>query len=206
MSSSGKKRGANSRVLVEVSARHVHLSEKDASKLFGKFHNFSKLRKLSQPGEYSARETLTLFGKKRTLHNCRVMMPPRRKSQVELSITDCYSLGIRPVLRLSGKTFGAPKILVQGPRGNAKIPVIIAKRHLHLSKEQAKKLKIRNKQELSVSISGKRALIFSNVTARISEESHSKYPILHLDTDEANSAMIKNRTIGKLHPNPHPAQ
>jgi len=190
-----KEVSSSKRILVETSARHIHLSKKDADNLFGNSYSFHKLRKLSQPAQYSVRETLDLIGRKSTLKNVRIILPTRKNSQVEVSITDCYSLGIKPVLRMSGNTIGTPKIIIKGPNGEIKAPAIVAKRHLHLSDAEAKELNVRNNQKVRIMIKGKRALLLDEIITRVGNEHKSA---LHLDTDEANAAMIKGKTTGEL--------
>lgn len=183
------------KILVETSARHIHLSKADAALLFGKRYKFTKLKPLSQPGEYASKQTLAVIGKKSQINNVRILIPFREKSQLELSATDCHKIGIRPVVRLSGKTSGAPKVFVQGPKGSVKIPAIVSKRHLHLSTSDAKKLKIKNKQKLKVKIHTRRPVIFEKIIARIGDSYKTS---LHLDTDEANAAGIRGKTFGEI--------
>lgn len=183
------------KILVETSARHIHLSQRDADILFGICHIFRRIKSLSQPGEYASKETVRLVGKKSSFGNLRVIMPIREKSQVEVSMTDCYCLGIQPVIRLSGDTSGAPKLVVKGPKGKTSIPVIVAKRHLHLSPSEAKKLKIKNNQKLKIKIKSSRSAVFDEIIARVGSRYRQS---LHLDADEANAAGIDGKAFGEL--------
>lgn len=185
-------------VLVEISAKHIHLSKKDLEELFGKGYELKSVKTLSQPGEYLAKETVDLvYGNKR-LHNVSIVGPPRKKSQVEFSLSDCYSLGMDPLpkIKLSGDTFGTVKIKAEGTKGSVKVPCIIPKRHLHLPKGRAKKLGIKDYQKIDVKIPGEREIVFKDVIVRTSKDYKSA---IHLDTDEGNAAGIKEgKGDGKL--------
>jgi putative phosphotransacetylase len=182
------------KIPVETSARHVHLSKKDFIKLFGNCSKLHCIKKLSQPGEFAAKQEVELINGKEKL-KARVLGPLRKYSQVEISLTDSIELGIKVPIKLSGNLKGVPKIKVRGKKGVAKIPVIIAKRHLHCSKQQAKKLKLKNNQKVSVKVKGDREIIFDNINVRISED----YKLaLHIDTDEANAAGIGKKGWGEL--------
>ena len=185
------------KIPVEISVRHLHLSEKDFEKLYGKKHFSTPLKKLSQPGEFSSKRTATLIHGKKQIEDVRVIGPFRKESQIELALTDVYDLDLKPIpqIHISGNHKGAPKIIVKSKKAQLKIPVIIAQRHLHCSKENAKKLKLKNNQKISIRVEGKRKLTFHNVAVRIS----SNYKLaMHIDTDEANAADIRSKTFGKI--------
>lgn len=178
------------KIPVETSARHIHLSEKDFKKLFGN-KRLIPIKKLSQPGEFASKETLNLIKGKNKISNVRVVGPLRKSSQIEISKTDAIELEINPPVRMSGNIRGAPKIKIK----NTKIPVIIAQRHLHCSEKDAKKLKIKNHQKISIKISGKRETTFHDIIARVSDN----YKLaLHIDTDEANAAGINKKAYGYI--------
>lgn len=181
------------KVPVEVSARHVHLSQKDFEKLFGKSAKLIPIKKLSQPGEFASKETITIISGKNKIENVRVLGPTRKNSQLEISRTDAFKLKINPPLRISGNIKGAPKIKAKGKKGTAEIPTIIAKRHLHISSQQAKKFKLKNKQIIKIKIKGKRALIFDEVVVR-----NKGYLSFQIDTDEANAAGINKKSFGEI--------
>lgn len=185
------------KILVEVSARHVHLSEKDFEKLFGKNEKLVPVKKLSQPGEFASEKMLTLINGSRKIENARILGPFRKSSQAEISITDAYNLRLNPLpkLKVSGDLANTTKILVRGPKSSIKVPCIIAKRHIHCSPKEAKKLGIRNNQKLSVKVTGERAVIFNEIVARVSEDYRLS---LHLDTDEGNAAGISGKTFGEI--------
>jgi putative phosphotransacetylase len=173
------------KIKAEISARHIHLSQKDLDKLFGKDYKLKKNKDLSQPGEFAAKELVEVVNKDRKL-KVRIVAPVREHTQVELAMTDCYFLRVYPEIRVSGDIDKTPGIIIKGPKGSVKIQqgVIVPRRHLHISKEDAKKWKIKNKQKVKVCIKGKRGLTFDDVVARVGNFSTA----IHLDTDEANAA------------------
>jgi len=183
------------KVPIEVSARHIHLTAEDFYFLFGKKEP-TFFKKLGQH-QYAAKETVELINKDKSLKKVRVLAPFRDKTQVELSITDAINLGVKPVIRLSGNHQGTPGIIVKGPKNKLKLKkgVIVALRHLHLNPNEAKKLKLRHKQIISVLVKGKRSVLLKNVVARV----HPEYNLcVHLDTDEGNAAGILKKGLGYL--------
>lgn len=183
------------KIPIETSARHIHLSQKDLEKLFGKNYKLTPIKKLSQPEYFASKETVTLINKKNKIKNIRVISPLRKKSYVEISKTDAIHLKIKVPIKLSGDLKGTPKIKVRGKKNLVKIPVIIAKRHLHCSEKEAKKLRLKNKQIVSAKIIGTRGLIFNEIVVRAGKG--HKFA-LHLDTDEANACGISGKTFGEL--------
>jgi putative phosphotransacetylase len=184
------------KIPAETSARHIHLSKRDFEKLFGKKLSLVPIRKLSQPGEFASKEKVEIINEKNKL-GLRVVGPFRKESQVEISLTEAYNLNLNPLpkIRISGNIEGTTKVLIKGPRGQLRIPVIIAQRHLHCSEKDAKILKLKNNQLIKIKISGKRGLTFDNVTVRIKENFKTA---LHLDTDEANAAGISEKAFGEI--------
>jgi len=187
------------RTRIEVSARHIHLSLKDLIKLFGKNYRLNVLRKISQPGQFAAQETVKLVGPKGAFPQVRVVGPVRSATQVEISVTDSLRLGVNPLMRMSGdlkRTTGGLKVI--GPRGSIRLNrgVIIAQRHLHLEPLLAKKYGLKHRSIVSVEIPGKRSLIFRQVVVRsrpgIDELS------FQIDTDEGNAAGIAGRGMGRV--------
>lgn len=184
------------KIPIEISARHIHLTEKDFKKLFGRYKELKPIKRLSQPGEFASSEKLTIINSDRKIKNIRIIGPFRKDSQVEISITDVHNLKLKklPKMNVSGHLVKT-KILVKGPKASLRLPCIISHRHLHCSKNEAKELKLKNFQEVSVKINGPRAVTFHNVLARIS----NNYKLsLHLDTDEGNAAGISKKTFGEL--------
>jgi len=173
------------KIPVEVSARHCHLSQRDSQRLFGKGYKFKIFKMVSQPGQFATQEEIKIQGSRGEL-KLRIVGPVRQDTQIELAATDCYKLGIKPVLRVSGKVKGTPGAVLIGPKGRNKIKqgVIVAQRHLHLAPNEAKSLKLKSGQLVSVKIKGPRELIFDNVIVR-SGAGHKKS--FQLDTDEGNA-------------------
>lgn len=187
------------KIIAEVSARHLHLCAKDLEILFGsprgvagKNYSLHKKLDLSQTGQYAAQETVTLVNKNKSL-TVRIIGPTRPATQVELSLTDCKFLDIKPVLKLSGDIKNSSSLTLVGPKGKVKLKtgVIVAKRHLHLASLDAKKWQIKNNQKVSVQVKSERELVFKNIIVRVGEGQTR----LHLDTDEANAAGLKNGDI-----------
>ncbi len=174
------------KVKVEISARHLHLSQTDLEKLFGAGYVLKKLKDLSQEGEFAAEETVTLVGPKRKLENLRVVGPVRPATQIEIAYTDAFFLGIDAPLRLSGNIAGSAGAKIIGPVGEIDLAegVIVAKRHLHINQKEADELGIKNDNLAKVKVDGERGLIFDNVVVRIKPTFHTS---VHIDTDEANA-------------------
>jgi len=175
------------KVKVEISARHIHLNQTDLEKLFGAGYNLKKLKDLSQEGEFAAEETVTLVGPKRKLENLRVVGPVRSATQVELSYTDAFSLGLDAPLRISGDVVGSAGAKIIGPAGEVDLAegIIIAKRHLHINQKEADELGIKNDDLVKVKATGERGLVFENVVVRVKPNFHTS---IHIDTDEANTS------------------
>lgn len=185
------------RIPVEISARHIHLSQKDFEKLFGKNKKLIEIKKLSQTGEFASDDRIILLNENNRIKNVRILGPFRKNSQVEISMTDAHYLKLNPIpkIKVSGDLADTKGILVKGPKSSLKIQCIIAQRHLHASVKEAKKLGIKNNQKISVKILGKRELTFHNIITRISKN----YKIsLHLDTDEGNAAGIQGKIFGEI--------
>jgi putative phosphotransacetylase len=186
-----------SKVPVEVSARHCHLSQKDLEKLFGHGYKMKVWKKISQPGQFAAKEEIQILGPKGIL-KARIVGPVRSKTQIELPITDCYRfLGIEPVLRVSGDIKGTPGATLIGPKGKVvlKEGVIVAQRHLHLSGLEAKELGLKQGDLVSVKIGGVRALTFDKVIVRAGEGHKKSFQI---DTDEGNACGWRPGMKGEL--------
>jgi len=188
----------NKKVPIEISARHIHLCQKDLEVLFGKGYQLKKLRKLSQADDFAAKETLDIKIGSKVIKKLRIIGPVRKETQIELSITDAFSLGIiSSILRLSGNIKGTPGAILIKSKKKLKIKkgVIIARRHLHCSLQQAKRLNLRNGMSVSVKVNGKRSLTFHNVRVRVRED----YKLaVQFDTDEGNAAGIIKKGEGKI--------
>ena len=178
------------KVKVGVSARHVHVTKEDVKVLFGEGYELTKKIDLSQPGQYACNEQVIIEGPKGTIERVRILGPERSKTQVEVSKTDSFSLGIKPPVRNSGDLEDAENIKIIGPKGTIEKPAaIIASRHLHINPTDAEKLGIINKDFVTIKVDGEKPGILENVYVRISED--FVYEV-HLDTDDANAFLIKN--------------
>jgi putative phosphotransacetylase len=174
-----------------VSARHIHLCEKDRRILFGPETALRPLRGLSQPGQFAAEQTLDLAGPKGVLGKVRVLGPERDRTQVEVSVSDCYVLGIKPVIRMSGNTGGSPGCTLTGPAGRVELSegVIVAARHVHMSQEQAAAYGVKNGGLITLKVPPPREGLMGGIVVRAGEGHDLE---LHLDTDEANGNHIEN--------------
>ena len=185
-------------VLVEISARHVHVSREDLDILFGKGYELTPKKDLSQPGQFACEERVTVVGTKKELPGVSILGPCRKATQVELSLTDARSIGVKAPVRESGDIEGSGTCKLVGPCGEVEIPcgVIAAKRHIHMTKADAEKYGITDSQVVKVKIpTVGRALIFDDVVARVSD---SYALAMHLDTDEANAAGIPGSCTGDI--------
>ena len=182
---------------VETSARHVHLSEKDLVILFGEGHKLTFKRELSQPNQYLSEERVKIIGAKSEMDRVAILGPTRPATQVELSITDVRALGVEAPIRESGDVSGSGSIKIIGPRGEIVITegVIIAKRHIHITPEDAALFGVQNKQIVKVKILGERALIFDETVVRVSSAFKTA---MHIDIDETNAAGISGNVDGEI--------
>lgn len=184
-------------VPIGVSARHIHLSEEHVKLLFGEGSGLTEMKPLSQPNQYAANETVAVIGPKGSFPKVRILGPTRGRTQLEVSRTDAFALGIKPPVRESGDIAGSAGITLQGPVGEITIEegVIIAARHIHFHTSDAERLGITDKQKLRVRVGGERGLVFENVVARVSEN----YALdMHIDTDEANAAGVNNGDMAEI--------
>ncbi len=183
-------------VPIEVSARHLHVTQQDLETLFGPGHQLSKLRDLNQPGEFASNETVSVMGpKRRMLESVRILGAIREITQIELSYTDGIHLGIDLPHRISGDIKASAPIVLMGPRGvlELKEGAIRAMRHIHISPEQALQWGLKKGQKVSVQTQGPMQVTFDNVVIRTGENLNLT---MHIDTDEANAAGIQKGEIG----------
>jgi putative phosphotransacetylase len=173
------------KVRVEVSARHVHLSQADQDKLFGPDYQMKVIKDLSQHGQWAAEETMVIKGPKGEF-KMRNLGPCRGQTQVELARTDCFALGIKADLRLSGDLKGTPGCKLIGPKGEVELAegCIVPLRHIHISDTQAAERGLKNGDKVKVRVGGLRATTFEEVNIRV----HPTFDLsMHLDTDEGNA-------------------
>lgn len=184
-------------VKLGLSNKHMHLKQADIETLFGAGHKLTPFKDLLQPGQFACEEKVDIVGPKGTLKGVRVLGPDRPETQVEVAITDARTIGIKPVVRESGKLDGTPGCKLVGPAGEVDLEygVIVALRHVHLSPKQAKEAGVKDKDIVSLKISGERETIFNNVLIRATE-GHEKEA--HLDTDEGNAAGCDANTVAEI--------
>lgn len=182
---------------VAVSARHVHLSREAVEQLFGKGYQLTVMRELKQPGTWAAQETVEVIGPGGTYSEVRILGPERDKTQIEVSKTDTFTLGIDAPVRASGKLDNTPRIRLRGPQGEMiSDGIIIAARHIHMHRDDARVLCLEDGDMVDVELGeGERRTLFANTKVRVSEQFYTE---MHIDTDEANAAGISFSTQGHL--------
>lgn len=182
---------------VGISNRHVHLSDKDLNILFGENYKLSKMKDLSQPGQYACNETVTICGPKGAIEKIRVLGPTRSKTQVEVLAGDCFKLGVKSHARLSGDLCNTPGITLIGPKGSVQIEegVIVAQRHIHMTPQDARNLGVHDGQTVSIQFDDLRGGIYSNVAIRANDASALE---CHIDIEEANAMSIKSNSKIKI--------
>lgn len=178
------------KVPVEISARHLHLSTEDFQILFDNKQKLECYKKLSQSGEFASKQVVDLCFGKKIIKNVRIVGPLRSQTQIELSISDCYYLGVKPILKISGDLESTPGIVIKNNKKVLKIKngVIVAKRHWHLNSTLAEKYKLKTGDVVVAKVKGQRSGLLGNIIVRCAENYHSH---LHLDTDEANAFNLK---------------
>ena len=185
-------------VLIETSARNVHLSKEHIDILFGAGHELTFKKALSQPGQFACEERVTVVGEKKEIKNISILGPARSATQVEVSLTDARTLGVKAPVRESGDIAGSGACKIIGPCGEVEISegVIAAKRHIHLTPEAAAEMGVKDKQIVCVKIdSDGRKTIFGDVVIRVSDKFS---PAMHIDTDESNAAGCVPGMMGEV--------
>ncbi|RRJ65435.1 phosphate propanoyltransferase [Paenibacillus oralis] len=184
-------------VPVGVSARHIHLTQEHIEILFGQGYQLTEFKPLSQPGQFAANEQVAVIGPKGQFDKVRILGPARPASQLEISRTDSFAIGVKAPVRESGNIEGTPGIKVKGPAGEIELDkgVIVAARHIHFHTSDAEKWGIKDKQLLKVRLGGERGLVFENVIARVSDNFALD---MHIDTDEANAAGAKTGDTAEI--------
>jgi len=179
---------ADKKILIEGSGKHCHVSQATLYKLFGDGFEMEVKKELSQPGQFATPHKITVVGPKRST-DVTILGPCRNADQIELSQTDATAIGLNPPIRESGDLAGSPGCKIVGPKGELEISegVILAKRHIHFTVEDAAALGIKDKQIVKVKVGGDRALVFDEVVARVNSEYATS---MHLDYDEYNAAAL----------------
>ena len=186
-------------VLVETSARHIHLSQADLETLFGAGYELTPKKDLSQPGQFACEERVTVVGPKKELAGVSILGPVRPETQVELSLTDARSIGLSAPVRESGDVSGSSGCKLVGPKGEVELAqgVIAAKRHIHMTPEDAEQFGVKDTQVVQVRVPSSigRTTIFDDVVVRVSP----KYALaMHIDTDESNAAGVAPGTMADV--------
>ena len=182
---------------IALSNRHIHVSQKDLDVLFGEGYELTKMKDLSQPGQYACEEKVDVVGPKNTIKGVRILGPVRPSTQFEISIADAFVLGVKPELRNSGDIKETPGAKLIGPKGEVELSegLIVAARHIHMHTTDAEKFQVADKDIVSIKVSGDRGLVFDNVLVRVSDEFYLE---MHVDVEEGNAAGVKNGDLVEL--------
>lgn len=178
---------------VGVSNRHIHLSQKDLDVLFGTGYELTKLKDLSQPGQFACKETVTICGPKGAIEKVRILGPVRSKTQVEVLAGDCIKLGVAPHVRLSGDLTKTSGVTIIAQKGSVQIEegVVVAQRHIHMTPQDAQNLGVTDGETVCIKVEGLRGGIYSNVAVRANDASKLE---CHLDIEEANAMSVNSKT------------
>lgn len=188
------------KILVETSARHIHLTKETLEYLMGEGFELTPKKMLSQPGQYVSTTRLNLVGPKKSIANVSILGPVRSVNQVEVSLTDVRTLGASAPVRESGDVKGSGAIKIVNPENGREVDLneglIVAKRHIHMTKKDAEEFGVNNGDNVKVKIEGTgRTLVFDDVVIRVSD----KYSLaMHIDTDESNAAACSGEVFGTL--------
>lgn len=184
-------------VQVNMSNRHIHVTQEHLEILFGEGHQLTKMKDLSQPGQYACDEKVDIVGPKSTLKGVRILGPVRPQTQLEISVFDARTLGVDAVVRASGNIAGTPGCTLVGPKGQLEIKegVIVAARHVHMHTSDGEKFGLKDKDIVKVRVGKERAVVFENVVVRV----HDTFALdMHIDIEEGNAAGIKNGDLGEI--------
>ncbi len=184
-------------VTIGISNRHVHLTKDDLEFLFGKNYELKELKKINQSGQYAAMEKVIIEGPKGRIDNVRILGPVRNYTQVEISKTDSFKLGLNPPVRDSGDLKESSPISIIGPKGRLDLTegCIIANRHIHITPKQVELYGLDGLKKVDVLIKGEKGGILSNVDIKVNEKSYYE---MHIDTDDANAHLINNGDIAEI--------
>lgn len=182
---------------IALSNKHIHVSQKDLEVLFGEGFELTKMKDLSQPGQYACNEKVDIVGPKGTLKGVRILGPVRPDTQIEVSIADAFALGVQPIVRNSGELSETPGVKVIGPNGEVELEkgVIIAARHIHMHTSDGEEYGVKDKDIVSIKVPGPRGLVFDNVLVRV----HPTYALeMHVDLEEGNASGVRNGDLVEL--------
>ena len=182
---------------VGLSNRHIHVSQKDLDILFGEGYELTKFKDLSQPGQYACEEKVDIVGTKGTLKGVRILGPVRNSTQFELSVSDAFTLGVKPIVRNSGDIIDTPGAKIVGPKGEVDIDqgIIVAARHIHMHTSDAENFGVADNDVVNVRVKGPRGLTFENVLVRANKD----YALeMHVDIEEGNACGLRNGDLVEL--------
>ncbi|HSH37116.1 phosphate propanoyltransferase [Schnuerera sp.] len=182
---------------IALSNRHIHLSQEDLNILFGENYELTRTKDLSQPGQFACDEKVDIVGSKGTIKGVRVLGPIRSNTQVEISISDAFKLGVKPVVRNSGDIDGTPGVKIVGPKGEIDLEngTIVAARHIHMHTSDGKKFGVKDGDIVKVKTEGMRSIVFENVLVRVKDNFALE---MHVDIEEGNAAGVKNGELVEL--------
>jgi putative phosphotransacetylase len=185
-------------IIIGVSNRHLHVSQADLEAIFGPGYELTNKKDLKQPGQYACEECVEICGPKGCFPKVRILGPVRPVTQIEISLTDSFKLGVKAPARNSGDLEGTPGVTVKGPYGSVQLDkgVIVAKRHIHMHTDDANEYGLRDKDIVSIeSVDNDRCVIFKNVLVRVKDSFEME---MHVDIDEANASMLRNGDVVKI--------
>ncbi len=185
-------------LLVNISARHCHLTQEAVEALFGSGHQLTPMKGLYQEGQFAAKEAVTLIGpRSRVISNLRILGPCRSLNQVELAYTDAISLGFDIPVKMSGDIDGTPGCMLMGPNGYFELPqgVIRAQPHVHMHPDDAAFYGVKHLDVMKLKIHGPLAMTFDNLVVRVDPSFKLE---VHIDTDEGNACGLKPDTFCEL--------
>ncbi len=182
---------------IALSNRHIHLGQKDIDVLFGEGAQLTHFKDLSQPGQCACQEKVDVIGPKGEIKGVRVLGPARPETQIEISLSDGFKLGVKAPIKDSGDVEGTPGVKIVGPKGEVELErgVIVASRHIHMHTDDAAKFNVEDKQKVNIRTFGERAVVFENVLVRVSP----KFALeMHVDVEEGNAAGVRNGALVEL--------
>lgn len=182
---------------IALSNKHIHLGQEDLDILFGEGYELTRTKDLSQPGQFACEERVDIVGPKGTLKGIRVLGPIRGRTQIEVSISDAFKLGVKPIVKNSGDVEGTPGAKIVGPKGEIELEdgVMVAARHIHMHTTDGEKYGVKDGDIVKVKTEGMRAVIFENVLVRVKENFALE---MHVDIEEGNAAGVKNGDLVEL--------
>ncbi|NLW40662.1 MAG: phosphate propanoyltransferase [Tissierellia bacterium] len=182
---------------IALSNRHIHLSQEDLHTLFGEGYELTKIKDLSQPGQFACDEKVDIEGPKGVIKGVRVLGPVRGETQLEISISDAFKLGVEPVIRNSGDIDGTPGVKIIGPKGEVELEkgVIVAARHIHMHTSDGEKFGVKDGDIVKIKTEGIRSVVFENVLVRVKDNFALE---MHVDIEEGNAAGVKNGDLVEL--------